>query len=301
MIKTTSKLIPAMLAALLTAACGSNEDDASTTTTPAVSPAPVATPGGLTADSAPTAVLAAGGADAATALATEVQNAAEVAAQVGRFAGAGALPTGTTVTYNCAQFLGSGATGTVAYSYPDTPPSAGWKTTFTLDDCAYASGAYAFAVNGTVWYEYLRYVSGSDFAFRGTTQDLAYTYAYNGTTVRSGTYSFVHYFDIHDGVITTSSATADAIIAGLQLSRSGTNVILNARYVTNLDLAGGVVRIDLTNWTYDLSTGRPGGGTAAIVGANGTRVDVVATATSCTVTYTAADGNKTIYTVSVRS
>jgi hypothetical protein len=284
--KQARKLLVVAWSILLFVACGGGADRTDPTTSSASA-----------ADPEPTAVLTATDANAASELANEVQQASEEAAQMGRLSGTQALPTGGTVTYNCAQFLGAGATGTVTYTHPDTPPAAGWKSSITFANCTYAVGTSAYALNGTVWYEYLRYVSGSDFGFRGTTENLAFSYSSNGVVVGQGMYSFNHTFDLHNNVIRTSYANARGTIRDLRLARSGDNVVVNAVFVGDLKTAGGKVRMEITDWTYDLSTGHAASGTVRIIGANGTRVDIVASTAGYTITYRAADGTTTVYTL----
>ncbi|HEU0201660.1 MAG TPA: hypothetical protein VFR86_14655 [Burkholderiaceae bacterium] len=289
----TSKLLGVALFALLIAGCG-GKDDAPADQAPA---APPAEEGALSIDAEPTAELVATDATAAADLLTQIQEAGEETAMLGQMGGTQAIPTGGSITYTCAQFLGSGATGTVSYTYPDTPPAAGWTSSITFADCSFAAGIQAYSLKGTMTYEYYRYVSGSDFGFRGRTDGLTFSYSENGTVRRSGTYKFSYTFDLHNGAIQTTYSTSKIAIRDFSVQLSGSNIILNVTGVIDLKRPAGTVRLELRNWTYDMSSGRLVAGRGSFIGAKGTRADVELSSTGYTVVYTAADGTKKTYTV----
>jgi hypothetical protein len=310
MSKTTAALWLALMA-LFTAGCGSDEQSSEP-----ITPYTLTADNGLTSESEPTAELAATDATAASNLAGEVFQGTEEAAQVGQLTGAqgevqpasagerttaqSALDTRAmatrSITYTCAQFLGAGASGTILYSFPDTAPTAGWESSLTLKDCSYSFGTRAYTVNGAMLYEYLRYVSGSDFGFVGRSQDLQISTSRNGQLVSTVQYSLSHAFDIHNGVITNTYATSRAVFKSLKVTASNNQLVINVSAVIDMNERRGVVRIGLSNWKYDLSTARVIGGSAIITGANNTRAEVVASTTGYTVTYTDSTGKKTVYT-----
>lgn len=312
--KATAALWVALMA-LVTAGCGSDEPRNE-------QPAPYSpmAANGLTIDSEPTAELAATDETAASNLAAEIDEGTEQAAHVGRISGAQsqvqaaskgervvtaqstldshvvAMATRiVTTTYQCAQFLGAGGSGTVAYTYPETVPTAGWKSSITFKDCSYSFGARAYTVNGALVYEYLRYVSGSDFGFVGNTQDLLLSTSLNGNPVSTVRYVLTHAFDIHNGVITTSYATSNGVIKDLSVVPSGNLLVVNVYAVVDMREARGAVRVRLRDWKYDLSTARAVGGRAIITGANNTRAEVVASPTGYTVTYTDGAGRTKVF------
>lgn len=305
------------LTTLLAAGCGSDEPPRSEATgAPSLTAA-----NGLTIDTEPTAVLAPKDETSASNLAAELHDGTEEAAQVGRLAGAQsqvqtasagerlataqsgldaravALAATRTFAYTCAQFLGAAASGTVLYTYPDTAPTAGWKSSVTLKDCSYAFGGRAYTVNGTMLYEYLRYVNGSDFGFLGSTPDLLVATSVDGQPATTVRYVLSHTFDIHDNVITTSYATSTAVLKDLRVVASGSLVVVNVLSVVHSKEAGGIVRVRLRDWKYDLSTNRSVSGRAVITGANNTRAEIVASTTGYTVTYTDSAGKTTVYTL----
>lgn len=304
------------LTALLCAGCGSDEPRDEPTGAPSLTAA-----NGLTIDTEPTAELVPTDETAASNLAAEIHAGTEEAVQVGQLAGANsqlpapsssgekvatarsgqdaraiAMATTRTFSYACAQFLGAAASGTLLYTYPDTPPTAGWKSSFTFKDCAYTSGSRAYTVNGSVLYEYLRYVNGSDFGFLGSTQDLLVATTVDGKQVSNLKYILSHTFDIHNSVITTSYATSTAVLKDLRVVASGNQVVVNAVSVVQSKEVRGIVRIRLRDWRYDLSTNRSVSGRAVITGAKNTRAEIVASTTGYTVTYTDSAGKTTVYT-----
>jgi hypothetical protein len=306
-----------VLTALLCAGCGSDEPpDSQPTGAPSLTAA-----NGLTIDSEPTAELLATDETAAGNLAAEIDGGTDEAAQVARLAGAHsqvqtasagervvtmqssldsravAMATTRAFRYTCAQFLGAAATGTVLYTYPDTAPTVGWKSSLRFDDCSYAFGRRAYTVSGTMLYEYLRYVSGSDFGFLGSTKDLRLITSVDGQVVSSLLYVLSHAFDIHNNVITTSYATSTAVLKDLRVVPSGNQVVVNVVSVIESKEAGGVIRVRLSDWRYDLSTNRSVSGRALITGAKGTRVEILASITGYKVTYTDSAGKTTVYTL----
>lgn len=303
--KQKGKYWIAALSAVFVVGCsGSDEREEA----PAPAPLPAGDPAQfpITASTKSTATIVATDEAAAARLAERFQQHAEEAAQFARLGQFRVAPadvrvrTAATATYSCAQFLGDGASGKVSYSHPDTTPTAGWKATLTFNDCAYADGIWAYSVKGTVVYEYLRYVSGSDFGFRGSTDGMTWTYSENGNVKRTGTLKFNHTFDLHDGNITTSYQTPVSASWNIDMSRSGSKVTVSADSVvdlTELKEVGGVVNAKVTSWTYDISRGRSLAGSAWATGVNNTRVDVQVTETGYTVVYTAPDGKKTTYKV----
>jgi hypothetical protein len=317
MSRATSALLTGLMA-LLTAGCGSNE-----TRNDQPAPVTLATESGSTLESAPTAQLVA--TDDATAgnLATEIQQSLQDLAQLGQVAGAqgdaqtsattsrvvkaesnadtdaGARPTvmATTrsVVYTCAQFLGAGASGTITYTFVDAAPTVGWQSSLAFKDCAFAFGVRAYKVNGTLLYEYVRYVSGSDFGFVGRTEDLVLATSLNGQQLSAVKYALTYAFDIRNGVITTSYATPSSVFRDLRVATSGNQVVVNLSAVIDMKERRGAVRIKLQDWRYDLPTGHAVGGSAVVTGANGTRADVQPSTTGYTVTYTDSTGKTKVY------
>ncbi len=301
------------LMACFIAGCGNNASNNEQPT-----PVALATSNGSTLESEPTAVLDPADEATANSLAAEFDQGMQELAQVGQVAGAqGQAQTssandrfvttqstpGTHVvtmatralTYTCAQFLGSGASGTISYTYPDTPPTTGWQSSLAFKDCSYSFGVRAYTVNGTIVYEYVRYVSGSDFGFVGRTQDLVLSTSLNGQPVSAVRYTLSYAFDIHNGVIVTSYATPSSVFKDLKVVATGTQLVVNLSAVVDMKERRGAVKIKLTDWRYDLSVGHAVGGTAVVTGANGTRAVVVPSTTGYTVTYTDNTGKTKVY------
>lgn len=315
MSKPTHALLIGLMAALV-AACSGNDRD--------TQPAPVnlATDSGATLDSAPSVDLAAADDATATQIGAEIQDGLEQLVQLGQVAGAQGdaqssatnahivkadanpdMRTGPTVMaatrsvlYTCAQFLGAGASGTITYTFVDAAPTVGWKSDLTFKDCAYSFGTRAYSVNGTLLYEYVRYVSGSDFGFIGRTQNLVLSTSLNGVPVRSVNYALTYAFDIHNGAIVQSYATPSSVFRDLRVLVTGNEIVVNLAAVVDMRERRGTVRITLTNWRHDLTVGHAVGGTAVVTGANNTRAVVAPSATGYTVTYTDRTGRTRVFT-----
>lgn len=302
------------LTALLTAACSGDGRDTQ------VEPVKLATASGSTLDSAPSVDFAAADDVTATQMGAEIQDGLEQLVQVGQVANAQgdaqASATGAhvvkveanpgassgpsvmatrSVVYTCAQFLGAGATGNITYTFDDVAPSAGWKSNLAFKDCAITVGARGYMVNGTLLYQYARYVSGSDFGFVGSTQNLVLSTSLNGQTIRSVNYALSYAFDIHNGTIVTSYATPSSVFRDLRVTATSTAIVVNMSAVVDMRERRGTVRIKLTDWRHDLTVGHAVSGTAVVTGANNTRAVVAPSATGYSVTYTDSQGRTKVF------
>lgn len=260
-----------LLAALVTlTACGGG-GDSSDASGPATS----------TADAPPTSGAATAVLTADAQTASRVVTAAQAgAASVEKIDGFSGLPFGvqvaapTGVITTETQACGGGGSFVLT---ADTASTSALTTGDTMRMVFSACAEEGVAFSGTVALKVSRAASDNDFAFSFDATNLLVS----GGGLDRGPFSFSGHID-YSGSGTSFSYIVDGntVIGSPVLTRSGNTVsISSATTRSNLGQGSGFVEVQLSNWQFDRSTGRPTAGTATIRAANGDTGIVTVTAT----------------------
>lgn len=294
-IKTISVFI---LGALLVAGCGGGGDSSNSGSGSSVN--------NLSLNTSPTAKLASSQ-SSANALATEIQNNAPrvvAASEVLSLPLAmSALPGGVSSgSIDCSAITGMGGSGSISYTVDiHSPPLSGDSGSATFNACMIVYNGVSYTLNGTAGMSFPRYSSSTDYAFIIGYSNFSVSAVSGAGNYSSGQVSGSITLDDTNGTVTVTSNLDDGSatdIASSNVQYNGAQItITSASYVYNSPAAGGIIKVDFSNWVYDTSTGKPVSGSITVTGANGDSVMIVANGSDYTVTYTIS-GVQTSYTVS---
>lgn len=304
-----------LISALLATGCGggssvsSNSSSSSSSSGSSSGSSSSTTTSSITTNTAPTAKFSstATSTDASN-LTKEIQTgtpalitAAEVENMPARPAGVDSLPAGTSVTKNCP------AGGTMAIDSNISSggtPTVGSYIDMTFSSCAILVNATTVTLNGTGNVTYTAYANSFNY-----TMSISYT-SLSMTVIDSASSLNTSYGPVSGSM--TVEDIGGSFSYEIQLANGGATdlstasfiqsnnmvTILNATYVYKSTDAGGIIRVEYNNWTYDASTGVPDGtGTITVTDASSNKLVITENGTSVTAVYTVGGVSSAAYSV----
>jgi hypothetical protein len=203
------------------------------------------------------------------------------------------LPAGTTSgTLDCQGLTSNGLTGisgSISYAaHIGSVPAAGDSGSLTFNNCMFGYSGVTFSLAGATTVTYTRYSSNTDYALQFSYSNFSLSASGGTNPYQYGLLTGSITLDVSNGVSSYPSNLADGSATNIAgVSYNGTDVtISNATYVYNSPSAGGIIKLEFNNWTYDTSTGKPVSGSITVTGVNGDTVSIVTNGSSYTVTYT---------------
>lgn len=203
----------------------------------------------------------------------------------------GSVPVGTqSATVSCAN---ANSRLDVTYTLSSsTGLRAGDSFMLSFTNCEFVPG---FQFNGTIAFNFSRYLSTSDYAFSLSASN--FTFINSGTTY--GPFNYVGSIDVNNQTTITSYLINDVRVIGLPMVTDDGTYTTVASGVTHINYpGGGWIEVTYNNWVIDDATGKPVSGTMTLTAANGDTATISTDGVNYVVTIT-INGTTKIYNVAV--
>jgi hypothetical protein len=258
------KRLAATLTAALMTACGGGGGGSSPVTPPAAQPAGLPPLTG-----SPTTTLA-----ASSQTAGDLATAAKAgAAAIDKVDGFSSLPLGvqvsppsavvTTDTFPCSS---GGSVIETDNAASATTTTVGDTAKLQFANCIESGILFSGMLDMTV----TRYASDTNLTVSFTASELSVT---QGSLTR-GPFSFSGQLDYNAGAITFSYGIDGLSVVGAPVVTRNGNLVTVVSAKARINVGTGFVEVQLSNWTFDRTTGRPVSGTATVTAAAGTAATI---------------------------